>query len=40
MAGHAIVPTGEGDLFFFERALDDRDRLGRLLDPGFSRIEL
>src|SRR2546430_5119151 len=36
MAGHTIVPTGEGDLLALEQSLDDGDCLRQPLDPGDS----
>src|SRR6266480_7183350 len=39
MAGHTIVPTGEGDLLALEQSLDDGDCLRQPLDPGGARVE-
>jgi hypothetical protein len=40
MAGHAIMPTGEGDLFTLEQAFDKGYRFCQSLDPDPSRIEV
>ena len=40
MADHAIMPTGEGNLFTLEQAFDNGDRFCQSLDPGASRIEV
>ena len=40
VAGHAIMATGEGNLFTLEQAFDNGDRFCQSLDPGASRIEV
>jgi hypothetical protein len=39
VAGHAIMPTGEGDLFTVEQTFDKGDGLGQPLDADASRVE-
>jgi hypothetical protein len=40
VAGHATMPTGEGNLFTPEQAFDNGDRFCQSLDPGASRVEV
>ena len=40
VVGHAIVPTGEDNLFTLEQALDNGDRFCQSLDPGAYRVEV